>query len=727
MVTVPTYKPNSVASRPTDTTRATGPGAEAYGASVGKALQGLGNAVGNTVPVVQQFVDQRAETKVREADIAASTMIRDELRGEQGLYRHQGSAFVDNAPAYLKRIEDRVKALSESGKNGLEQRMLQDTLQRRLESARNEIQGETLRQSEFAHKAAASARTINAVADASVYDPDTPEYKTAISTLSAASDDYMVAQGLGDPDSLSAARRQRMSEVSTNIASRLVLKKDYAKAGAYIEQQLAAGNIDPARATSLQQHLQDIAEQTELETLVEGETPFTLAVPETMNGATPELVAAVVGKESSGRAGVVGPDNHTGENAAGLMQVLPSTGAETAKRLGIAWKPELMTGRTPEAAAYQKKIGKGYLDGLLKDFGGNTVLALAAYNAGPGRLTGYKDKNGTYHKGWLETIGDPRTGAITAQQFIAKIPFDETKDYVAKITARLGGSIRTPLPQTVRTADEVETWVEQFPATERAKARSAAYAVVNRNKAADRDKEEKLYDTAISYAENATSTSQIPKSVWVALKPQQRISLTGHINGNATGEKVQTDMAHYGDLMTLYTANPKAFAATDFESDSKLSRSDQKAFIDLRARVRAGSEKPATRTSAETTNRIAEMVKPNGMKGQEASRFKGAVFRAVATAEENGKPLDEKSIMDMASRLAVETALTPGFLGMKRTAPLYTLTPGLDKPGTARFNDVPVAVRDQIVYGYRKANGGKSPTQGQVVDAFISLKAQGKL
>lgn len=96
-----------------------------------------------------------------------------------------------------------------------------------------------------------------------------------------------------------------------------------------------------------------------------------------------DILPHLIQKESSGRVGVIGPDTRYG-NAEGLGQVLPSTGAGVAKSLGITWQPDLMTGTTPAAAAYQRKIAQGYLDEALNATG-NVTDALKYYHGGPNR------------------------------------------------------------------------------------------------------------------------------------------------------------------------------------------------------------------------------------------------------------------------------------------------------------------------------------------------------
>ncbi len=63
---------------------------------------------------------------------------------------------------------------------------------------------------------------------------------------------------------------------------------------------------------------------------------------------------------------------------------------------------------------------------MLDSFGGSYVLALAAYNAGPARV-----------RQWLRDNGDPRGDVSTAIDWIERIPFIETRNYVQRTIERL--------------------------------------------------------------------------------------------------------------------------------------------------------------------------------------------------------------------------------------------------------------------------------------------------
>lgn len=100
--------------------------------------------------------------------------------------------------------------------------------------------------------------------------------------------------------------------------------------------------------------------------------------------------------------------------AAGLMQVMPTTGQYVAKKIG-------MSNYTPDKLADMQTnltLGSSYLNMVLNDLGGSWSLASAAYNAGPGRP-----------KQWRQTLRKPVEGAIFAET----IPFNETRTYVKNV------------------------------------------------------------------------------------------------------------------------------------------------------------------------------------------------------------------------------------------------------------------------------------------------------
>lgn len=108
--------------------------------------------------------------------------------------------------------------------------------------------------------------------------------------------------------------------------------------------------------------------------------------------------------------------------ALGLMQLMPATALETAQRNGIAHKKDWLT-TNPD---HNITLGSLYIAQMLNQFGGNKVLAIAAYNAGPGRVNG-----------WIKQFGDPRSPDIDEGDWVETIPVYETRNYVQRVTEAL--------------------------------------------------------------------------------------------------------------------------------------------------------------------------------------------------------------------------------------------------------------------------------------------------
>jgi len=106
-------------------------------------------------------------------------------------------------------------------------------------------------------------------------------------------------------------------------------------------------------------------------------------------------------------------DVRSSAGAIGLMQLMPTTGRDVAKEIKLPYSG-LATLVDPESNI---RLGTTYLGKMAERYGGNQVLATAAYNAGPHRV----DR-------WL-----PEDGTIDARIWIENIPFNETRQYVKRV------------------------------------------------------------------------------------------------------------------------------------------------------------------------------------------------------------------------------------------------------------------------------------------------------
>jgi soluble lytic murein transglycosylase len=129
------------------------------------------------------------------------------------------------------------------------------------------------------------------------------------------------------------------------------------------------------------------------------------------------LLFAIVRQESAFEVDAV-----SRAGARGLMQLMPVTASFIAAKIPLP----LSLDRLTEDGVYNITLGRAYLERLLDDFGGSYALAIAAYNAGPGRV-----------RQWLADYGDPRGGKIDMVDWIEIIPIAETRNYVQRVLENL--------------------------------------------------------------------------------------------------------------------------------------------------------------------------------------------------------------------------------------------------------------------------------------------------
>lgn len=127
--------------------------------------------------------------------------------------------------------------------------------------------------------------------------------------------------------------------------------------------------------------------------------------------------------------------SHVG--AMGLMQLMPGTAKETARKFGIPLA-------SPQQALNPDtniELGAAYLSQVYGQFNGNRILASAAYNAGPGRV-----------RQWLRGANH-----LSYDVWVENIPFDETRQYVQNVLSYsviYGQKLNAPHP--------LVAWNERF-------------------------------------------------------------------------------------------------------------------------------------------------------------------------------------------------------------------------------------------------------------------------
>ena len=129
-------------------------------------------------------------------------------------------------------------------------------------------------------------------------------------------------------------------------------------------------------------------------------------------GLDPLLVASVIFVESHYRADAI-----SSKNAVGLMQIMEGTALDMAAEGGtVDFKLELLN-----EPRINLDFGCRYLKQVLERFDGDIVLALAAYNAGPGNV-----------RKWLQKAEELHI--IESREVITRFAFKDTADYVKDVT-----------------------------------------------------------------------------------------------------------------------------------------------------------------------------------------------------------------------------------------------------------------------------------------------------
>ncbi|MBY0201772.1 lytic transglycosylase domain-containing protein [Paenibacillus cucumis (ex Kampfer et al. 2016)] len=123
----------------------------------------------------------------------------------------------------------------------------------------------------------------------------------------------------------------------------------------------------------------------------------------------PFLIASIIRVETNFKT-----SKESKRGAIGLMQLMPDTANWILEQAKI---PDTSLEELKHEPGRNIQLGTWYLRNLSDQFSGNEIVMIAAYNAGPGKVSSWL-KNGVWD-GTLETVKD--------------IPFGETRHYVQRV------------------------------------------------------------------------------------------------------------------------------------------------------------------------------------------------------------------------------------------------------------------------------------------------------
>ena len=129
------------------------------------------------------------------------------------------------------------------------------------------------------------------------------------------------------------------------------------------------------------------------------------------------VVFAIARQEST-----FNPKTVSSARAMGLMQVTPEAGRYVTRKFGATFDEKRLLGDQ----TYNVQLGAAELGDLYVDYRGSHILTFAGYNAGRGRV-----------KEWIAKYGDPRDPKVDPIDWVERIPFSETRNYVQRVLENL--------------------------------------------------------------------------------------------------------------------------------------------------------------------------------------------------------------------------------------------------------------------------------------------------
>lgn len=398
---------------------------DAFGAQIGTAEQRVGGALEQGSDVAAKaaiaFQGLKNETMAKEADITASKAM---AHATADYFSSMGKNAVDGFDPTVESVEKIRKEHIEALPNQEAKKMFDQAFYRNMTYNINAMSRHAAQQNKVWMLETSKAREDTAISSAVNYYNDDVKFNQAVLT---AKDEALQRAELqyGAAASPEIVNREFKAVESKAWAARVMrtMVNEPLKAQEMYRDNI--GKIDGAAHTQLEHAIKSAVQPLVAKTLARNvmsgrmpvETGPILREVEKEGG----LFAAMETQESSGDPGAVSK-----KGALGVMQLMPDTARDVAKSLNMPFDEKKLTENTPEGIAYNRALGQEYFRQMAQRYGGNQTMALAAYNAGPARVDA-----------WVARYGDPNTGQISDADWAAKIPFKETRDYVAKITAKV--------------------------------------------------------------------------------------------------------------------------------------------------------------------------------------------------------------------------------------------------------------------------------------------------
>jgi soluble lytic murein transglycosylase len=539
----------------------------------------ISGGLNRVIGAVDENNQRIAKVKAQQADLEFDGELFEMLHGEDGYLSQRGQ----NAAEGINDFADRARALYDqkmSGLDGYTKQAAGPAFNARLRSALHGASRHATEQRGAWEKGLYEARVSQAVNGAVA--ARTPEEmqtnllsgKIAIQNRGAEmgrSREEIEQDVLAFTSDVHASTALRMSADDPRASLAYVEENRDAMLPQVADQVVLKLSGEAARRNGM-----DVAQGAWMEAHSAGPVNAALQSGD-YQAAAASILGGLVKVESGGNPNAVSP-----VGAIGLTQVMPATARapgygiadvfSLAESMGVSFADRSDASveallKNPEIAL---QYGENYLAAMLHEYDGNLPMALAAYNAGPGKV----DE-------WIESIGDPRDGAISASEWVDQIPYDETRNYVPSVMAKARGGAADPMAVAASITDP--------------DARAAAIARTRQLDAVAAGRRKREAEQAKQYAfahvEEGGSVDDLPMEMRVGLGREYVSGLRTYEQKMAAGTPIETDLATYAMLSTMAADDPRAFGRVDIRKYAHLlSKTDAKKFADMIAKSGGGSD-----------------------------------------------------------------------------------------------------------------------------------------
>jgi soluble lytic murein transglycosylase len=459
----------------------------------------------------------------------------------------------------------------------------------------------------------------------------------------------------------------------------------------------------------------------------------------------PPLTGVVLKNESNGQDfDKSGNLLTSSKGAQGSMQVMPAT--QTNPGFGV-------TPAKDNSPAEIARVGRDYLGAMTARYQ-DPALTLAAYNAGPGQV----DK-------WIAQYGDPRTGQISDQDFLNKIPFSETRKYVATGLSMIQqpGAKPTALPTTNELATVLPSKVEQardvaarmfpndpgFADTVAARTSNYGETII----AGTRAQQSAAVDTITRLmignkpdgSDRITSMDQLmanptAKAAWAQATPEAQLAITNRLAKPADVPLTADGLKTYYQMRGQAVNDPNAFIKQDLSSlYGQIPEKQILDLINIQSSLGKGDVNQSNKSLnwQQTKGTVDDMLKPMGLgasakagsdESKTTEQFYGRLQDALEQYhDQNQMYPDTATTRKIAGSLLVQGTQgaggwLPGWLGGASTIPAFK------SPDLTKFQvPVPADQKPQLAATFRKVMG-RAPSDAELTQWYTkySLSQKGK-